>query len=411
MGTTHALPQTAFWRRYWLDIALVIVAIAINAGALIGGSSADQIMTAVGSSFALLIFLGRRWQPLTVSLLAFAVLAVGSTFSRELTSGQFFGILITFCLVGAVNRERDAVIGWAGGVLAIGFVSAGDPHGTWADFALTASICTIIWAAGLIVSRRSRNVVAAEARAFEAERSRALHAAQAAAHERARIATELHDIVSHSLSIVIVQTVAARSTLTDIAGAEDSRQVLERRLAAIEETSREALQDMRRMLGLIQQPPLAVDLDGAERTAPSPDLQHVAQLISRAKSAGLTIDAAAIDPGIHLSSGLALTTYRIVQESLTNAIKHAPESRVRVAVQQVDGQLAIDITNGPGHPSQALDLGAGQGLIGVRQRTELYGGRCVTRATTDGGFEVSVTLPLDHESAPVTRPEPLESSP
>lgn len=345
MSTTRQSPPAAIWRRYWLDIALVVVAIAINASALIGGASTEQVMTAGGSSFALLIFLGRRWQPLAVSLLAFAVLAIGSTFSLELTPGQFFGILITFCLVGAVNRERDAVIGWSAGVLAIGFVSSRDPHGSLPDFALTASICTIVWAAGLLVSRRSRSVVEAEERARDAERTRALHAENAVAEERARIAAELHDIVSHGLSIVIVQTVAARSTLTDTAGLGGDCPVLERRLAAIEETSREALQDMRRMLGLIQQPALATELGGGAQTAPSPDLRHVASLVTRAESAGLAVDSISIDPDLHVSAGLALTAYRIVQESLTNAIKHAPGSRVTVAVRQVNGQLAIAVTN------------------------------------------------------------------
>lgn len=383
------------------------VAIVINASALIGGSSATQVMTAGGSSFALLIFLGRRWQPLAVSLLAFAVLAIGSTLSLDLTPGQFFGILITFCLVGAVNRERDAVIGWAAGVLAIGFVSVRDPHGTWADFALTASICTIIWAAGLLVSRRSRNVIDAEARARDAERSRALHAEQAAADERARIATELHDIVSHSLSIVIVQTVAARSTLADATGSAGDSQVLERRLAAIEETSRDALQDMRRMLGLIQQPPPTTGLDAAVQTTPSPDLHVLDTLITRAESAGLVIDTVVVEPGPHIPPGLALTVYRIVQESLTNAIKHAPGSHVSVEVCRDAGQLMVRVANGPGHSGPSIGTGAGRGLVGLRQRSELYDGHCVARPTADGGFEVTVTVPLDGDPGP-TITEPLE---
>ena len=385
----------------------MLLAVVIASPALVGGRSGPALASLAASVAALLLFLARRWQPLAVSLLAFASLALGASFGVDITPAQFFGILVTFGLVGALNRPRDAVLVWVAGELTLTYAISHEAAGTrLADLALTSAFCTTIWAAGLAVAERGRHATDAEQRAASAELMRAQHARHARERERARIATELHDIVSHGLSVVIVQTVAARQSLEDerAAGRATAHDV-DRRMAAVEETAREALSDMRRMLGLIQSLP-ALDEASADDvdTGPSPGLRHLGPLLDRAADAGLAVDCSGLDDLRPMSPALELAAYRIVQESLTNVMKHAPCAPVRVRVEQSDGVLRIDVANGApttgqqsrAHPDIGPDHGGwpGRGLIGLRQRVEVFGGTCASGPLQDGGFRVTATIPL-----------------
>jgi signal transduction histidine kinase len=246
-----------------------------------------------------------------------------------------------------------------------------------------------MWGAGLLVSRRTRSAAAADLRAELAERNRVDQARRAVAEERARIARELHDIVSHGLSVVVLQTVAARAALQD--GGDDDA---ERHLDAVEGTARDALGEMRRMLGLLQ----VGDLEPSP-AAPSPGLRSLPALLDRAAGAGLRITAADLALDAELPSGLELAIYRVVQEALTNAVKHAPGSSVTIGLRIEDGAAVVTVVNGAGgHPGSPE--GAGQGLIGMRQRAELYGGSLRTGPTPDGGFAVTATFLLDDVPAP-----------
>jgi signal transduction histidine kinase len=396
------------WRRHRLDAGLVLLAVAIGSSVPFGDRSGPARASLVASVVAVLVFLARRWQPLTVSLLAFASLALGVSFDVDITPLQFFGILATFGLAGALNRPRDAVLVWGAGELTLAYAVSHEAAGTrLADLALTSAFCTTIWAAGLAVAERGRHAADAEHRARSAELTRANHAEQARRRERARIATELHDIVSHGLSVVIVQTVAARQCLDDerAAGRRTGGDA-DRRMAAVEDTAREALSDMRRMLGLMQSlpaldeaPPNDVDVD------PSPGLRHLGALLQRAADAGLTVTSSGLDDLRPMTPALELAVYRVVQESLTNVIKHAPGARVHVSTSQAAGQLTIDVTNEPREAGRGShvrpDDGSnrsgeqGRGLIGLRQRVEVFGGSCATGPLPDGGFRVEATIPLD----------------
>jgi signal transduction histidine kinase len=225
--------------------------------------------------------------------------------------------------------------------------------------------------------------VAAELRAELAERDRREQARHAVEEERARIARELHDIVSHGLSVVVLQTVAARAALQDD-GAD-----VDRHLDAVEETARDALGEMRRMLGLLQ----AGDLpDPAALPAPSPGLRSLPALVERATTAGLRITAE-LDLDAELASGLELAVYRVVQEALTNAVKHAPGARVSLRLRIDDHTAEVTVTDDGGGSPTRPPQGAGQGLIGMRQRAELYGGSLSTGPTDDGGYRVTATFP------------------
>jgi signal transduction histidine kinase len=242
-----------------------------------------------------------------------------------------------------------------------------------------------------VLARRSRHLAVAQDRARRAEASRTAHAEAAIVDERARIAGELHDIVSHGLSVVIVQTVAARQSLADVEPVD-----ADRRLAAVESTAREALADMRRMLGLLQVEP------GGDGPDPSPGLGQLPQLAERARAAGLDVTVVGTERLPGLTPGLDLTAYRTVQEGLTNALRHAPGSVVCVRIAAVDAMLEVSVRSSAGKAvaGENTVAGAGRGLLGLRHRAELYGGRCEAGPVPGGGFEVRLCLPLSPEPVP-----------
>jgi signal transduction histidine kinase len=388
------------WRQWWrhsrgqhgdrVDAALVVLSAVVLASALGASDVRNQLASAGLSAAALLMFLGRRRAPLAVSLLAFAMLGAGVALPVDITPAQFFGLLAVFGLVGGVNRLRDAILGWVAGAVVLAYAMTHQPAGgRVGDFVLSLAFCTTVWAGGAVLTRRSRHLAAAQDWARRAEESRAAHAEAAIVEERARIAGELHDIVSHGLSVVIVQTVAARQSLADAEPVD-----ADRRLAAVESTAREALADMRRMLGLLQVEP---DGDGP---GPSPGLGQLPQLVERARAAGLDVTVAGADAVPDLTPGVDLTAYRTVQEGLTNALRHAPRSAVRVSIDVVDAALEVSVHNDAGDVATGESAGAGRGLVGLRHRAELYGGRCEAGPVPGGGFEVRLRLPMSPEAVP-----------
>ncbi|MDQ1661302.1 MAG: hypothetical protein QOJ68_1282 [Blastococcus sp.] len=378
-----------------LDVFLVLLA-GVEVAAVLTAQGPHRPVAAALSALSALVFLGRRWQPLAASITAFAALTVSVVVMPHSTIAQFFGTLASFALAGAVNREREAAVAWLAGAGMLGYASWGDPLGGGAgDFLLSLAFGTTMWAAGLLVARRTRSTVAAELRAELAERDRQEQARHAVEEERARIARELHDIVSHGLSVVVLQTLAARAALQD-----DGTDV-DRHLDAVEETAREALGEMRRMLGLLQ----AGDLpDPAAPPTPSPGLRSLPALVERAATAGLRITAE-FDLDTELASGLELAIYRVVQEALTNAVKHAPGSAVTVRLRIDDAVALVTVTDDGGRTPTSPPPGAGQGLIGMRQRAELYGGSLSAGPAGDGGYRVTATFPLE-EAAVREAPAP-----
>ncbi|MGZ4539865.1 MAG: sensor histidine kinase [Blastococcus sp.] len=368
-----------------LDVFLVLLA-GVEVLAVLTGPGPNKPAAAALSALSALVFLGRRWQPLAASITAFAAVTLSVAVMPHSTIAQFFGTLATFALTGAVNREREAVVGWLAGAGMLAYASWGDPFGGGGgDFALSLAFGTVMWGAGVLVSRRTRHAAAADLRAELAERDRLEQARHAVEEERARIARELHDIVSHGLSVVVLQTLAARAALQD--GGNDDE--VDRHLDAVEGTARDALGEMRRMLGLLQ----VGDLEPA--ATPSPGLRSLPALVDRATAAGLRVTAADLPVDAELPSGLELAVYRVVQESLTNAVKHAPGSAVTLAVHLDDDAAVVTVVNDAGTTRPHAPEGAGQGLIGMRQRAELYGGSLRTGPTPGGGFAVTATFPLD----------------
>jgi signal transduction histidine kinase len=367
-----------------LDCVLVLLA-AAEVASVLAGTPRHEGAAAVLSAVSALVLLARRWQPLAVTLTAFAALTALDAVMPQGTVAQFFGVLLTFAVAGAVNLEREAVVAWLGGAGMVAYASFVNPFGGgFGDFALTLAFGTMLTGAGLLVARRGRQTEAAELRAKLAVRERQEQARRAVAEERARIARELHDVVSHGLSVVVLQTLAARAALQD-GGPVD------RHLDAVEDTAREALGEMRRMLGLLQ----SEDLDGgtpARPSSPAPGVRSLPELLDRARTT-VRITSADVDATAVLPAGVDLTAYRVVQESLTNAAKHAAGSAVDVTVHVSPEELLVRVVNGPGRSATGV-AGAGHGLAGMRQRVGLYDGTLTAGPTPDGGFAVTAILPL-----------------
>ena len=205
----------------------------------------------------------------------------------------------------------------------------------------------------------------------------AVRARDAAADERARIARELHDVVGHSVSVMVVQAGAERR-VTD---QESTRETLEQ----IEVSGRQALAELRRMLGVLRGGDAPVD------RSPAPDLEELDALVAGVRAAGLAVDVRREGTPVPLAPGLGLTAYRIVQEGLTNALKHADAARVEVVVRYAPSELGIEVLD---DGSGGAVNGSGHGLAGMRERVALYGGRIEAGPRREGGFGLRARLPL-----------------
>ncbi|MFB4282905.1 sensor histidine kinase [Nonomuraea sp. MTCD27] len=223
----------------------------------------------------------------------------------------------------------------------------------------------------------------------EEQRTRQAESAQAVLEERARIARELHDVVAHHMSVIAIQAEAV-----PLKAAGDPAQ-LEAGLAEIRGLSLEAIAELRQVLGVLR------DQDGRTDTAPQPGLDRVEELIANARAAGLAVLVKRSGTLDGLPPAVELSAYRIVQESLSNAMRHAPGATVAVDVARKGGELRLRITNGPGTaPGERAGRGAGQGLVGMRERAALLGGTLDAGPLASGGFEVRATLPIaERESA------------
>ena len=220
------------------------------------------------------------------------------------------------------------------------------------------------------------------ARADLLERERELRAHEAVAEERARIARELHDLVAHNVSVMVVQAGAERHAL-----GEDQSSTREA-LTSIEQAGRQALAEARRLLGVLRS-------NGAhEELEPQPSVDRIGLLVEQVERAGLPVGVSVEGDRIPLPGGIDLCAYRIVQEGLTNALKHAGPARAEVLLRYAPRALEIEVRDdGSGVPHVNGD-GSGQGLIGMRERVALYGGTLETGPRAGGGFGVRASLPL-----------------
>jgi signal transduction histidine kinase len=330
----------------------------------------------------------RRRYPIAVLCCVLAGAAVEWPWMRsegQLSFEAFISALVAWYSVGAHADPRRG--SRAALIAAVPLVAAdvaddiAGYHSPFDDIALYILLAAA-WGLGNAFHRHGTRERELEAHAAALEREREQKALLAAAEERARIARELHDVVAHSVSVMVVQVGAARGILdTEPATARDS-------LLAAERTGREALAEMRRMLGIVRQ---RADGDGL---APQPGLAHIEGLLERARHAGLEVDLCTEGDPHALPPGLDLAAYRIVQESLTNAVKHAGRAHATVLLRYAPDRLEIEVRDdGRGPSEQSAE--PGHGLVGMRERVALYGGALDAGAADGGGFAVRARLPVD----------------
>jgi signal transduction histidine kinase len=261
------------------------------------------------------------------------------------------------------------------------------------------------WFLGTVQRRRLDYTAKLEALTAQLASEQELRARWAVAAERGRIARELHDVVAHSVSVMVVQAGAARRTLA--ASPDQATTALDQ----IESTGRQALVELRRLLGLLR----SGDRDDEDALAPQPGLARLETLAAAAREAGLPVEVVVEGEPRPLPPGVDLSAYRIVQEALTNSLKHAGPARARVQVRYGREALEVQVTddgNGSEPPSAAVGrlrpadspVGdrqphrSGNGLIGMRERVALFGGTLETGPRPEGGYRVAARLPLDGEA-------------
>jgi signal transduction histidine kinase len=309
-------------------------------------------------------------------------LALADTPPENLASTTILVAILSFA-IGAHLPRRRAQAGLLGvGVLVV-VVTAIGPDQTIGDVIFPVVLFAGCWALGRFGRSRAHLTAELRARTEQLERARTERERDAVARERVRIARELHDVVAHSVSVMVVQAGAARSVL------DRDPEASVRALGAVEATGREALTEMRHLLGILRP-----DGEDAEHS-PQPSLDRLEALIARSRDAGLDVELRVEGQAAPLAAGVDLTAFRLVQEALTNALKHGGRGRARVVLRWSADVLEVEVANriAPGAAGHGL-AGGGQGLIGMRERVALCGGEL--RAGPIGrGFVVRARLPRE----------------
>jgi signal transduction histidine kinase len=344
-------------------------------------SSAERAFAAAVGLVLTLSLAWRRRTPLAVLGLAIAVSVVANVVAMlEAATTPAVALAIAAYSVGAHTEGRRASIG-ALGVAALIAVNAA--QNAFGDLLLIAMILGGAWLAGRAIRYRRDRERTLERLTVDLEREREEKARAAVAEERVRIARELHDVVAHAISVIVLQARGGRRSLATDPG--ETREALD----TIEATGSQALAEMRRLLGMLRRDDEQIAL------APQPSLRYLDALAAKVREAGLPVDLSVEGEPIELPPGVDLSAYRIVQEALTNALKHAGPATARVVVRYRENDLELEIAD-TGLGMGAND-GEGHGLVGMRERVSLYGGRIEAGPRNGGGFAVRARLPLDSD--------------
>ncbi|HEX2088253.1 MAG TPA: histidine kinase [Solirubrobacteraceae bacterium] len=332
----------------------------------------------------------RRVAPLpgVVALFAAAVPMVRAVDESESFSAPFLMVLIWAYSLGSLPDLRTAlrglVIVWLG-VTAVSLSFADPVPG---DVFFPCGFAAAAWGAGRAIQHRTRLTAELHEAALRADEDREAQAARAVADERRRIAREMHDVVAHSVSVMVVQAGGARRILE-----RDPQRAVEA-AELIERTGRSALLEMRRLLGVF-----GTRAGEPAATAPQPTLDELTALVARARSAGLPVDVRVEGERRPLPAGAEAAVYRVVQEALTNALKHAGSAPTEVVLRWQDEALEVVVADrgrarAAGAASASLP-GAGHGIVGMRERVKVYGGSLSALPEPGGGFVVRARIPLD----------------
>jgi len=339
--------------------------------------------------------LARRRFPFAAPLAATAILAVASFFvahGLRALAVPVLGAIVAGWVMGYGNDRRRAILGLLLQYVCVQITTAHFDQPGAGDILFTSLLIGGPWLAGHTVRVRQQVGNELEERTVELEEARDEIARAAVIDERLRIARELHDVVAHSISVMTIQAGAARLLL------DEGPDRAEEPLLRVEETGRETLSEMRRLLGVLRQE----EPNGKLEARPS--LEHLDALLAQYREAGLPVELVVEGDARTLPQGLDLAAYRVVQEALTNTLKHAAGASavVRLAYHRDSLELTVsDTGHGGATPPRATPRWerGGHGLIGMRERAEIYGGRLEAGPSPDGGFLVSARFPLERVAA------------
>jgi signal transduction histidine kinase len=360
-----------------VDVLVTLLVGVPTVGAALAGAP-DRDGTLVGGLLGLAttlpLLFRRRWPFLVLAVIvAVAVITpVGVPFQLPL--------VIALYTIGA-NRSWEATIAAVGAVVATAgaYALVGGPDFAAGEIVGIALLCSISAGAGLYIGSKRTSITTLEEQAERLARERELLAERAVADERVRIAQELHDVIAHNLSLIVVQAQALGATVGD--------ERVTRATDGIADLGRRTMGEMHRTLRLLRA------RDDAPELAPQPGLGDLDELLARSRAAGLPVELAVEGAPRRLAQSVDLSAFRIVQEALTNVFKHAGRAPTSVTIAY--GQRALELTildsGGGGHAEGP----GGHGLIGMRERTALFGGTLTVGPRPGEGFEVRASLPYD----------------
>ncbi|MFI5838196.1 sensor histidine kinase [Catenuloplanes sp. NPDC051500] len=392
-----APPRPGSFRERTRTIVAVLLVVLVVAGGA-GGAAYLQSQRYLTIEPALLVampgvlpLLMVFWRPLIAWRFTYAAMFIGAFYKSpdEIWPWNPVQIVVTLLVFLVIaSKVKAGIVLWVGGLalIPIGFFTG---HDNWPGVFLLYLAVLVL---GDQVRRRTRAEQSLEA---QEEISDLARAQRAVLEERARIAREMHDVVAHHMSMIAVRAETAPYRLAELSGPAKEEFV------AIAGAARETLADMRRLLGVLR-----TSREDGPQLAPQPTLADLPALIATASEAGMpvTLEMDEIEPAP--PEPVSLAAYRIVQEAVANAGRHAPGAVVRVVVQVEGEALHVTVANGPAPTPAPVSGGTGHGLMGMRERAQALGGTFVAMPSR-GGFEVSATLPLvDPATAPATRPRP-----
>ncbi len=370
-----------------LDLLIVAMAVAAAAGSVTRapGSRPEGVLlvleavAVVGLVLALLL---RRAAPFLAPAGTWLASAGLSFLDGELIVHQPAASVAGIVAAVLLGNQAGARRSWAGlGIVALSaaVVVFNDPTHSPAELVLVPILFSVGWLVGFALQEGAQETEAARLRANRAERDRQLAARVAVAEERARIARELHDVVAHAVSVMVLQVGAVRHRMRpeDV----EDREALQN----VEQAGRTALGEMRRLLDALRSE------DDATERMPQPGLSDLGRLAEQARSTGLEVDVQVQGTPTALPATLDLSAYRIVQEALTNTIKHARANRVDITLGYGQDELAIEVRD-DGRGLAAPD-GHGHGLVGIGERVHIFGGTLVSGVGAHGGYVLRANLP------------------
>ncbi|MET7697093.1 histidine kinase [Streptomyces sp. NPDC005485] len=384
---TRRLPPRIREKAVWIPHAVVAAAgvLATAIGVSANDQASRQLNLPLGVLFVLCPILLTLVRPVGAFWLSVAVVPITGTFGGwtgdwPWQPGSFAAHLVVLTVVALRTRPRTAAWMWAltaaYGLVVESFFGSGHFASNTGPMMVVSALALLVVTVVHIRHEAAQKVTAQQTVTAHERSKRTL------LEERTTIARELHDVVAHHMSVVAIQAEAAPYRV------ENPPPELEQAFATIRENAVAALTELRRVLGVVR----AEDYEAPD--APQPTLADLDRLLENVRDAGLVVDKVVTGAIRELPQGVELSAYRIVQEALSNSLRHAPGAGARVEIGYVLGGLGLRIVNGPARGLVKPSPGAGHGLTGMRERVVMLDGEMTTGATDDGGYEVTVFLPV-----------------